>query len=471
MQVKPSRTRSDLFWGYAAQGLNIGAGFLLLPLLARHLTADDVGLWFVFVTLASLAQLLEFGFQPTLARNVAYVYSGAEELSRAGLPTRMSPNAALSVPLLADVLNAARRIYRYVACAAVVVLFGAGSWYVWTLITPAQNLRACLVAWCMFATGYVLNFYFGYLNGLLQGRGDVSIANKVVVASRCIFLVLGWLGLLIGWGLPALGLASLLSALAGRWLAWRGLHSSAHPEMRQLPHVKPRNSLVPLLWHNASRMGSVQLGAFLIQRASVLLASSFLGLAAAASYGMTMTILMTLTTVGMVVIQITVPRLSALQAQGDQQDELAQKYGEVLILSWGVYVVCALALYFIAPPLLSAMGANTGLLPPALLALACVIFALELNHSIAATYLTTANNVPFVAAALVSGICIVVMGALLVRPMGVVGLLIAQGSVQLAYNNWKWPLEALRHLNRPLTAVLRTGWNGLKHEAIRSKAI
>src|SRR6266567_8101153 len=70
-------SRRDIYWGYAAQLLNVGAGLILLPVVVRYFSPEDVGLWFVFITLAGLAQLLEFGFQPTLARNTAYVYAGA----------------------------------------------------------------------------------------------------------------------------------------------------------------------------------------------------------------------------------------------------------------------------------------------------------------------------------------------------------------------------------------------------------
>lgn len=64
-------TRADLLRGHAAQALNVGAGLLLLPVILRNMSSEDTSLCFVFVALAGFAQVLEFGFLPTLTRNAA----------------------------------------------------------------------------------------------------------------------------------------------------------------------------------------------------------------------------------------------------------------------------------------------------------------------------------------------------------------------------------------------------------------
>jgi len=62
-----------------------------------------------------------------------------------------------------------------------------------------------------------------------------------------------------------------------------------------------------------------------------------------------------------------------------------------------------------------------------------------------------------VVAAVVSGVAVSLISLLLVHSLGVAGLILAQGAVQLAYNNWKWPREALRHLQVGPLDVLRLG--------------
>lgn len=451
-------TRRDIVWGYIAQALNIGAGLILLPVILHYLPQEDVGLWFVFVTLGSLAQLLEFGFQPTLARNTAYVYAGAQTLVKKGLSVPPAEGQQLSLPLLGALVHTARGIYRIVAVIAFIVLMGGGTLYISTLLTPSQNPWVYLPAWVAFGLGYVATFYYGYFNGLLQGRGDITAANKVIIITRGTLIVLGALLVILGYGLPGLGAASLISAVVGRWASMRYYFVDARPEARQA-HSNPPNQgdrLLKTLWHNSWRLGVVHLGAFLIQRSSILIASSFLGLAASASYGMTITILMALMSISTVIANVQLPHMNALQVSGKKQ-ELRSVFGEIVIVSWMVFIVGMVFLVVLGDDLLHLIASKTPLLGmPELIALG-VIILLELNHSVAAAYLTTQNEVPFLKAAVYSGLFITALSLALVSEWGVWGLILAQGAIQLAYNNWKWPKDALSHLGGDLPRLLRDG--------------
>jgi len=451
-------TQRDVLWGYAASALNIGAGLILLPVILRYLPSEDVGLWFVFITLASLAQLLEMGFQPTLARNAAYVYAGAQILIKVGLPSEESCAGQINKELLDTLVAAARRIYQAVAIMAALVLLLAGTYYISTLLTPNQDHTSSLLAWVAFASGYIVNFYYGYINGLLQGRGDVSQANKVVVITRSLLIILGGVAVALGYGMIGLGVASMLTAIVGRFAAHRFFYANYIPSNELIGRELSgsQQALIKVLWHNASRLGAVQLGAFLIQRGNILIASSFLGLAAAASYGMTITVLMALSGIAMVICSIQVPHMSALQAKNDRES-LASVYGQIILLSWSVFTVGQLILIVLGDSLLDFIGSKTELLPMWPLALLGFIFLLEMNHSIAATYLTTMNRIPFVYASLISGLGIIALALLSIKQFGVLGLIAAQGLVQLAYNNWRWPSEAIFHLEKPLQSILNLG--------------
>ena len=96
---------------------------------------------------------------------------------------------------------------------------------------------------------------------------------------------------------------------------------------------------------------------------------------------------------------------------------------------------------FAAEPLLSFVGSNVALLPLPLILLLGLVLLLEANHASCALVITTGNTVPFVKAALLSGIAVATLSiAGAWAGLGVVALILAPGVVQLAYNNWKWPL-------------------------------
>lgn len=456
-----SITPQDMLWGYVASALNISAGLILLPVILRYFPPEDVGLWFVFITLAGFAQLLEMGFQPTIARNAAYIYAGAQSLNKTGLPADTSQNKSINLELLAQLIVASRDVYLRVSVLSAVVLLFGGCIYISTLLVATQNYSETLLAWFIFASGYIITFYFGYYNGLMQGRGDVSYVNKVIVITRSTFILLGAGGVFAGLGMIGLGAASFLASILGRWAAHNYFYkNSVKAPLNSLNSAgvgkKIRGELISILWHNASRLGVVQIGAFLIQRGNILIASSFLGITAAASYSVTVTVFMTLSALSIVICQIQIPNICALQSKADSQ-QIKSIYGEIIIISFSIFVFGLLIALTFGEKILSAIGSKTMLLSQLQLLGFGVIYLLELNHSIAATYLTTINRVPFLKASIISGGAITLLSVTTVSRWGVLGLILSQGIVQLAYNNWKWPIEALRHLQSDPVDVLGAG--------------
>ena len=455
--------RRDIFWGYTAQLLNVGAGLILLPVIVRYFSPEDVGLWFVFITLAGLAQLLEFGFQPTLARNTAYVYAGARSLEKNGLPDINANSNSIDIELLANLISASRKIYRIVSVFAVFILLGGGTFYIYSLLVPQQNVTVVLFAWVAFALGYIVTFYYGYFNGMLQGRGDITAANQVVAITRGSLIVIGTLTIIMGYGLLGLGVASLISCIIGRWLAIKLYYSQKNKELSDVKLIATDpNKLIKILWYNSSRLGAVQVGAFLIQRANILIASSFLGLAAAASYGMTLTVLMAIVNFSMVVCLIQLPTMNSLQAIGNKK-KLRTTYGSIVVVGWVTFLLAFTVLFFGGNSLLNAISSKTLILPALPLFFLGLVMLLELNHSLAATYLTTINEIPFVRAALWSGVGIVLISLFFIKMWGIWALIAGQGLVQLAYNNWKWPALSVRSLGGDGAKIIMEGFLGVRN--------
>lgn len=456
--------KSDIYWGFLAQGLNVASGLLLLPIVLRYLLPEEVGLWFVFMSLAGMAQLLELGFQPTIARNVAYVYAGAQKLDAYGYTQGSTEYAAINVNLLHQLFWTARRIYLGVALAAMLALGIIGSVYIATLLTPKMQISHIVSIWLIFSFSYVINFYYGYFNGFLQGRGDVTATNKIVIASRIVSILLASVLLVLGFGLAGIAIASLISSLIGRLLASRFFWYGAGAEMLGLADGKAVtvNSLLPIIWPNASKLGWVSLGGFLIARANVLIASSFLGLTEVASYGLTFQILLTISGIAGVILNLNMPRLTGDQVR-DRRDRILESFGKSLASAWLIFIICSLLLVLLGGEMLEMIGSRTHLLSSSLMIVFAVVMFLEMNHSLCATYLTTYNEIPFVRAALVSGLGIVIISIVLVTVMhsGVWGLVLSQGVVQAAYNNWRWPAEAAKKMQHSFAYVITNGFKGL----------
>lgn len=448
MMMSLVRRNSAMLVGLFAQALQYGSSLLLLPFLVTRLTAAEVGIWYVFVTVQSLALLADFGFQPTVARAFAAAFGGARELRGTGLVGEAAdrPNYIL----VRQILKAARWLYLGLAVLTAVVLLSAGTLYV-VHVGRGQipDMRALETAWLVFAMGTALNLYLVWVSPLMLGSGQVTQNYLFLIAGRGSFALIGIVVLLAGGGLLGLAFANLASNILARLFAARLMRPIMPHIAGPVPGHEVRDVLAKL-WPNAGRMGLVAVSGFLITRANVLILSTFAGLAVAASYAISLQLLTALAMVAMLPTQITLPQVVELRLRGAMATLRRMLLGRFAFF-FAAYAAGAVVIVFAGQAGFALVGSKVQLLPHGLLALLALVVMLEMNHSNAAFIITTANDVPFVTPSLLSALAIVLLSTLSVwAGAGALGAILTQGIVQAAYNNWKWPLVAWRGLqDRP----------------------
>jgi hypothetical protein len=87
------RAHRALLIGLTAQLLQYGSALMLVPFMVTRLSKAEIGLWYVFVAVQSLAFICDFGFQPTFTRAFAQGISGAARVERQGLGARGAAGA------------------------------------------------------------------------------------------------------------------------------------------------------------------------------------------------------------------------------------------------------------------------------------------------------------------------------------------------------------------------------------------
>ena len=99
----------DLILGYLAQFLSMANGLILLPFILGMLTADEVGIYYIFLTIGSLVVLSDFGFSGQISRSVSYVLSGADSLQKEGI--EISKSNSINFSLLSSLVSSAKYIF------------------------------------------------------------------------------------------------------------------------------------------------------------------------------------------------------------------------------------------------------------------------------------------------------------------------------------------------------------------------
>ena len=429
--------KKEIAWSYVGTAFMIGAGVILLPFILNKMPQETVGIWNIFQTITALVLLLDFGFRPTFARNISYIFSGVKTLQKEGV-AHVDADAEVDYGLLKGSLIAMRRFYRWMAIGVFALLATAGTAYFYYILQKYSGDRQdAMAAWVLLIAINCYNLYTFYYDALLTGKGYVKETQQINMFSQAVYICLA-IGLIYaGFGLTAIVSAQLIATIIRRVATYRVFFT---PELRNKldgAEAQDANNVLRAITPNAIKIGLTQLGAFLISRSAILIGSAYLTLDEIACYGITMQVMDVLARCAQVMYIAYTPRLAQCRAAND----LHQSYV-------GIFAVGGIVWIFLGDWALRLIGSQTFFVPTNLLILALVIGFLEHNHALAAGFIMADNKIPFFIPSLVSGAATIVLLWIFLGPMhlGIIGMILAPGVAQLAYQNWKWPSVVIKEL-------------------------
>ena len=451
--------KSDIIWNYVGTIASMGSNFLLIPLLLVFLTTEQMGLWYVFIALSGLAQLLEFGFTSTLSRNIVYCLSGARRLTRQGCDSE-SVRPGVDWHLMRSVMRASKAVYAIMGLIGLVLASTLGSAYV-LQVTGGFAVQGSLPSWCVFVASIFSNLYFLYCLTFLRGIGDIAGENKAKTLARIAQIVITAILLVAGLGLLAASIGYFLYSFLLRLIAniefgkhayvQKGLDSDASmitrleilEVLRTVSFVASRDGIVSLAWYGATQAAS-------------LISSIYFGLEETATYSVMLQFATAIHNISGSYIRSFFP---AFQSASLSQDEKSQQ----AILERGMS--CYVALFAVGTvlaslllPVLTLFREDFVCDQALFFGIAAYYFLLN-QHSLYCCLIVSMNEIPYFKSYLVSTGCGILLSCLLcgAAKMGPWGLVIGQALPQLAYNNWHWPKYVLDRIGITYFRTLRNG--------------
>jgi len=440
--------RKDVIWNYVATFLKIGVGVLLLPFILRMFPQETIAIWTVFSTIIALTSLLDFGFNPSFARNVSYVVSGVKELKTTGYQIVENRDANIDYGLFKGLINAMRWFYARMALILFILLATAGTYYLYMLLrTYSGNKQEVYIAWIILVFINSYSLYTYYYDSLLQGKGLIKRAKQIEFTGNIIYLCVAIVLIILRFNLIAVVSAQALSILIRRVLSYYTIYT---PDFKQAlknitAHAK-KEFIKPIL-PNAVKLGLTGLGSFLVTRSSVLIGSLYLSLDDIASYGITIQIIAIISSVAGVYFATYQPKIAQYRIQNNI---LAIK--KLYLRSCGLmlltFMVCGLALLFFGDWAMEVIKSKTPLLPNTIIVFALIFALLNNNHAIAGGMILTKNEVPFFYPEIISGIATIILLFVFLQftNFNIWSLVLAPGLAYAAYQNWKWPVVVFKDL-------------------------
>lgn len=453
-------TKSDVIWNYLGTIMALTSNFFLLPFLIYYLNGEELGLWYVFLSIGGIVRLFDFGFNPTLARNIAYAWSGSKVLTKTD--AIYSGTNEPNISLFKNVIITTKRIYLVISSLALLLLITFGTIYIVYIAKEIDGYRY-LISWGIFCAAVFLNLYFGYFSAFLRGIGAISKTNIAIIISRLFQIVSSITLLYLGLGIVAVAVAYLGYGLIFRVIAkhlffkYKNIGERLKKDKTKIAKSDIKN-VFNIIWFNAWRDGIVSVAKYMSDQASVFVISIFLSLTETGIYSISQQLVTAIATISAVSYTTLQPSLQAAYVTNN-----TEKSKKMLSLAMTVYItsffVGIIMLIFIGLPILEIIKPETIFNIPVLLAIGLYMFLLK-HHSIYASFISNTNKVPYTNSFLISSIAGVLLSVLLmgVFGMGIWGVIIAPIFTQLVYNNWKWPNVVLKSFNINYIDVFRIGF-------------
>jgi hypothetical protein len=406
------------------------ANVMLLPLFLVYFTPGEQAVWWVFVALGGLANLADFGFGAMITRAYSFLWAGAEDVAHEGLGAtnaRKEPN----LPRL-EVLNATvRRLYLTIALVATGVLLVAGGGLLWRPIHEAGGAAGLWVAW--FAYALMIGYGVGTSHWILgcQGINLVRDSQAAVLWGAIAYLVTGVLLLSLGAGLMGMVLAAGVRGIVIRLASRRAFLRVVSVG----PATTPDRELLRKLWPNSRKYGWLTVGGWLLANAGLIVCSQTQPAAITASFGLTAQVGAFL--VGLATLWLTTkwPAITILRAQGSTQEMslmFARRFGWCV----GSFVVMAVVVVLLGNPLLQLWGARSQLLPAGLLVVYLWHQLQQLTYVQFEGLIFTENVVPLYGLNVISGAMMLVLGWLLAKAYGVLGIVVGAWMADSLASTW-----------------------------------
>lgn len=448
-------TRSAVIWSWLFNGLRLSSAVVLLPLLMAVLPDAEFGMYYVFLALAGVAPMMDFGFGLSVERNLSYAVGGAKSLQAQGVGGAVAGGEA-NRALMADVVWSARRLYRWLTLGAMVLLLVVGTWMVGLRVEETEDARWTWMAWGVHLVATSLEIYSGYLVAVLRGLNRVTLAARWLSVAYGTKLALSVVLLLGGAGLMAVPLAGLAVGMGVRWALGREV-------TRRVPRWGEvgggtgvrTGGLLRILWPNTWRLGLQMMALVISANTAVWLCTYYFGLTMMGSFGLSLQVMNLAIGLAEVWTSVKWPQIAQWRIQGDAESMrrvLRPRYG-LLVLT---YLILAAAAVMLGPWLLEKLGTDKTMLDRVWLWFLVVESLGRLNFGFWTTLIATENRIPALWPLVGTHALGVVVAAVWVGWMGggVEALVLTPLVLGSLFNFWWWSRVGVRMLGVTLVGFV-----------------
>ena len=460
MEVKISK--KDIAWSYIANFFNLGANLLVLPVILNRLSATEIGMNYIMLSVGALVSIVDMGFSELCGRSLTYVLSGSKHILKKGVDVGERSN--VDFYLLRCVIETAKFIYRRISLFTLIALLTLGTAYMYKITHGFSNVQNSLLIWILYSVSCSLNLYFIYYGALLRGTGKIQEMQKAIMYNKLVYIIICFILLFCGLGLLSVVIANLVSPFVGRYYSYKKFYTKYILENTANIVVKKNDihETFSALWQNAKLFGLTRVGSYACSEAGVFISGLFLPMEKVASYGLMVQLYGVVRTNAETFFHSNSPYFCSMWAKNNN-DMIIRRMSLSIMILICIYVIGGGGLTLFGAWALELIHSNTALPCMSLMLFYLLEGLLHSNHSIFATLIVTKNEVPFVKSSLVAGAFIILLNIIFLKyfNLGIWSLVLSPFLVDSCYNHWRWPMWVLSDLKITPFLMLRIGYKEL----------
>lgn len=456
MEIRTSK--ADIVWNYIGTVVSMSSSFILLPLLLAFLSGEELGLWYVFLSISTLSQLFQWGFEPTFARNIVYVLTGARILTKEGCDSE-SIEDGVDWHLLRVVFKTTKIVFGIIAVVSAAAAATIGTAYVGYISSGIQGWSHW-VAWGIFVLAIFLNLYFLYTVAFLRGTGDVAGENRATTIAKAVQLALSAVLLVLGMGLVGAALGFLANGICLRVLALHYLKRHKGVAEVYASRGEVKNSEIREVLGTVSfvsiRNCAVQFASYASTQASTILCSLFLTLTDTGLFSVSMQLGNAVSNFAATYFRSYLPSLQSAYGSGDIKRE-KEIVSHGLIVFWLLIGLGTLAVPTVIFPLIRLIRPDEAL-DIALFVGMNLYLAFNTHCDLMTSVILSANYIPFFKSYMIAAVVGIVISAFLMSftQLGAWGLVIGL-LISHLYNYVKWPKWVMKSFSTSYAGCVQEG--------------
>ena len=338
------------------------SSLIAIPIVITKLSVEEINVWFLFASIVALSQGVQFGFNTTFARFIAYVNSGVtiEEFRNLRYKKDIKFKDTIDKLEFGRVFYLMKYLYVFLSVIYLIVLFLIGYFSLGKPIESLANPGDGWMAASIVAVSTTITLSFGYYQNFMLGINKVALLQRItgIVNLIGLIFILGILflhptlvSIVFIYQLVSLSVLVSISYFAKKEFV--NMHI-------KVPEKVFDKELFSIVWDSAWKSGITTVIANVVKHISAILVAQLFSPTASASFLFTKRIFDIIENFTMTTFNARVPAIAKYRGQGNF-DKLMPYLRQTQYISYGVFLLGYIILLVGGEHILSLISSNVSL--------------------------------------------------------------------------------------------------------------